>query len=425
MVEVVLLTDDGIVDPDFEVALQSAIEDGRLDETIKTQQSDSTIMFYLNSDEPPPAIVQNSTSFSPSGTPTRLRLPTISPAPTSSCFDTIEFCEDWASRSPSECEVNAAYMELTCPKSCGVCDEMSMNNETMNPSIEYNETVSPDGNETDIFDDDNLDKVTDSPTSFNDTDNDFNSTDPDDDEIDGNMTTAPTEAIPCEDQNDKCGFWAKSGECDNNPDFMLENCQVACGLCVGEPVPCENQDDRCESWAEVGECENNPEFMLVKCSLACGNCDGQPSDSCVDARDECPGWSEDGECENNPAFMLENCRQSCGACNEEEPFEDCSDARTECVAWALIEECDNNPGFMVENCPKSCGLCISSNSTALPGGNSTDSEGAPVISASEEICEDVDNDCEKYASTGECKANPTWMNENCARSCGVCEIDIR
>jgi hypothetical protein len=32
----------------------------------------------------------------------------------------------------------------------------------------------------------------------------------------------------CTDSDDKCAEWASSGECDNNPDYMLTNCCASC-----------------------------------------------------------------------------------------------------------------------------------------------------------------------------------------------------
>ncbi|KAG8466433.1 hypothetical protein KFE25_002189 [Diacronema lutheri] len=36
---------------------------------------------------------------------------------------------------------------------------------------------------------------------------------------------------------------------------------------------CENKNADCEAWARVGECENNPGFMVRNCAPACGTCD--------------------------------------------------------------------------------------------------------------------------------------------------------
>jgi hypothetical protein len=35
----------------------------------------------------------------------------------------------------------------------------------------------------------------------------------------------------CQNQHEHCEFWASKGECDNNPKFMLTNCQQACQSC--------------------------------------------------------------------------------------------------------------------------------------------------------------------------------------------------
>ena len=35
----------------------------------------------------------------------------------------------------------------------------------------------------------------------------------------------------CSDKNKDCGYWAKIGECNKNPDYMLTSCEVSCGSC--------------------------------------------------------------------------------------------------------------------------------------------------------------------------------------------------
>lgn len=39
----------------------------------------------------------------------------------------------------------------------------------------------------------------------------------------------------------------------------------------------------------------------------------------------------------------------------------------------------------------------------------------------DDLCSDDNELCGKWAETGECKKNPTYMLENCQRSCNVCE----
>ncbi|GFR88451.1 cysteine-rich venom protein [Elysia marginata] len=45
------------------------------------------------------------------------------------------------------------------------------------------------------------------------------------------------------------------------------------GLCVGEAVvPCTNGSPSCDSWARRGECQRNPNYMLTNCRKACHVC---------------------------------------------------------------------------------------------------------------------------------------------------------
>ena len=52
--------------------------------------------------------------------------------------------------------------------------------------------------------------------------------------VDGTCTALPDKdhrANNCEDLEENCVFWAKSGECDANPNYMLRNCPNACNVC--------------------------------------------------------------------------------------------------------------------------------------------------------------------------------------------------
>ena len=44
--------------------------------------------------------------------------------------------------------------------------------------------------------------------------------------------------------------------------------------CYGISVGCENKagDDKCYADASVGECKDNPDFMNENCAMACGKC---------------------------------------------------------------------------------------------------------------------------------------------------------
>jgi len=75
----------------------------------------------------------------------------------------------------------------------------------------------------------------------------------------------------CTDSNEECHPWAKSGECANNPRFMLDNCQASCRVCQSER--CHDSSEGCARWATSGECGRNHDFMLKECPFSCDVCD--------------------------------------------------------------------------------------------------------------------------------------------------------
>ena len=38
----------------------------------------------------------------------------------------------------------------------------------------------------------------------------------------------------CYDDEYRCLKWAKSGECNKNPDYMLQKCRQSCDVCQGK-----------------------------------------------------------------------------------------------------------------------------------------------------------------------------------------------
>lgn len=78
----------------------------------------------------------------------------------------------------------------------------------------------------------------------------------------------------CNDGN--CKYWAWMGECENNPDYMLQMCPFACR--DREPYVDSNcqswedpscSDENCMLWAHMGKCETEPDYMIPMCSKAC------------------------------------------------------------------------------------------------------------------------------------------------------------
>ncbi|KAL8618875.1 hypothetical protein ACOMHN_000882 [Nucella lapillus] len=80
----------------------------------------------------------------------------------------------------------------------------------------------------------------------------------------------------------KCIGWADSGECEANPEWMKQNCKKACKECKdsggggggggGKPtVKCEDNNQYCTSWAKSGYCSSNW-YTKENCKKACNTC---------------------------------------------------------------------------------------------------------------------------------------------------------
>jgi prolyl 4-hydroxylase len=86
----------------------------------------------------------------------------------------------------------------------------------------------------------------------------------------------------------------------------------------------------------------------------------------------------------------------------------CGDAQIECKEWASKGECEANPGFMQNQCARSCGLCNGVRTKARP---------------SPRDCRDEAGfECTTKAAAGECDSNKGEMIYRCPQSCGVCHM---
>ena len=61
----------------------------------------------------------------------------------------------------------------------------------------------------------------------------------------------------CVDSHDDCRYWAYSGECRRNAEWMGGKCPASCGLCLGE---CADSLPTCEEWASKNECVENQRY---------------------------------------------------------------------------------------------------------------------------------------------------------------------
>ena len=60
-----------------------------------------------------------------------------------------------------------------------------------------------------------------------------------------------------------CADWAKAGECQKNPAWMLKGCPVACKECKNK---CSDHNPHCDEWADRGECKKNAPYMDIYCA---------------------------------------------------------------------------------------------------------------------------------------------------------------
>nr|CAB3261372.1 uncharacterized protein LOC100176967 [Phallusia mammillata] len=99
----------------------------------------------------------------------------------------------------------------------------------------------------------------------------------------------------CKDDNPSCAAWKESGECQANPSYMLVSCKLSCGVCgiststispisttdtttppVTDPT-CKDDNVYCDYWMRTGECEINPNYMLQSCRKSCRSCRTTPT----------------------------------------------------------------------------------------------------------------------------------------------------
>ncbi|KAK3602503.1 hypothetical protein CHS0354_022371 [Potamilus streckersoni] len=198
-------------------------------------------------------------------------------------------CDRWASQG--ECETNPLWMIRNCQKSCRACDEPM-------PTQEPTTTPSPDVGCINLY-------------------NDF----------DCDIWAASR-------QCDNNPIWMlenckkSCGQCNNNTNTILKRTRIASTT----PLPsttksstqrnCIDKHDafQCQNFARAGECDKNPAWMIPNCQRSCGIC--SLSDGCENKHNdtvECDRRASEGECETKPLWMIPNCQRSCHACQQSIP----------------------------------------------------------------------------------------------------------
>jgi len=150
-------------------------------------------------------------------------------------------------------------------------------------------------------------------------------------------TEEPSET--CSDQNADCSYWASRGECEYNPEYMLESCPISCNICGMDPDWVQELLDHRLKVQNVGgderlleteygmsqfvndEMEERSSELFYKMRKYMTSIETDPKfdsvrDICKNKSRECAKWVLEGECEKNPLFLSLNCAPFCETCLE-------------------------------------------------------------------------------------------------------------
>jgi len=199
---------------------------------------------------------------------------------TGDCKDTnsLENCTYWRDQSLCSGGQWDEFMKINCAKTCDLCDVMPPIPTTAQPTT----TKKDDGDETGNCDD-NVHCCEDfAKSGFCTKYQSFMSVE---------CKRSCGLCGDCKDTNslENCTYWKDQNHCSGGQwdEFMKINCAKTCNLCdVMPPIPttaqptttkkddgdCEDENTSCQSWASRGECQKNPDYMLESCKKSCQQC---------------------------------------------------------------------------------------------------------------------------------------------------------
>jgi ShK domain-like len=148
---------------------------------------------------------------------------------------------------------------------------------------------------------------------------------------------------PCRNHNEKCSYWASIGECQNNVDFMVEQCSPACLSCEkaqfkqaqltdstlvdkrsrGKQMAAGATEPIETDWFGVKQDTNNADAKVLKViNESIAYLEEQEvtvpdiATICTNKNKKCSYWASVGECTKNEAFMHFQCAPACKSCNK-------------------------------------------------------------------------------------------------------------
>jgi ShK domain-like len=125
----------------------------------------------------------------------------------------------------------------------------------------------------------------------------------------------------CLDQNESCGYWAWTGECEKNSNYMRRNCQLSCQLCTphsGEDLGVAqimSDPDGARRMDEVQRLIHTARgYMHNRFLRTSPSVPSSEPEVCKNRHAKCALWALDGWCETQPVRMSQDCGPICGRC---------------------------------------------------------------------------------------------------------------
>ena len=165
--------------------------------------------------------------------------------------DKHERCSAW--KEEGECNSNKAYMLKYCPVTCGSSggDNVGSPCQDVHPRCEAWLEI-----------DDVCSKIKDMPKYCA---KSCNACGEDHDSVDNTRIMSLDKLESCVDFHEKCQFWASKGECQNNPDYMLQDCPKSCNSCdksnlVQELIKIEEEANKVASLSDEDVLEQSAKY---------------------------------------------------------------------------------------------------------------------------------------------------------------------
>ncbi|GFH47282.1 hypothetical protein CTEN210_03757 [Chaetoceros tenuissimus] len=304
------------------------------------------------------------------------------------CKDAHDSCPHWAAKD--ECKANPEYMLNNCARSCGVCQDIEETEEKDQPSSsdptsteeteeEEQQPLSSDPSSTEEAEEEKKEEeqekasLSDStPTEENEVEQQEEKEEKEEEEkeqpLSSDSSSTENDPIPddCKDAHDSCPHWAAIDECKANPEYMLNNCARSCGVCQDIEETEEKDQPSSSDPTSTEETEEEEQQPLSSDPSSTEEAEEEEkeeeqekaSSSDSTSTEENEEEQQEEEEEKEEQQEEEQPLSSDSSSTENDPIpDDCKDAHDSCPHWAAKDECKANPEYMLNNCARSCGVC--------------------------------------------------------------------